>query len=193
MSRAAEVLARGGIVAYPTETFYGLAVDAMDRDACARLFSLKGRDSNKAMPCILGSVQQLELVTEEVSPLVRRLAMRFWPGPLTLVVPARPEVAARAANGTVAVRVSGLGLARQLAEALGGPITATSANRAGAAPSVTADDVVRAFQEDVDLVLDGGATPGGLASTIVDVTRDPPALVRRGAVDYVLVVEALHA
>ena len=189
ISRAVAILKKGGIVAFPTETFYGLAADAMDDAACAGVFKAKGRSPGKALPCILSSSKQLGLVTEEPSPLVLRLAERFWPGPLTLVVPARRDVAARAPNGTVAVRVAGLAIARQLAEALGRPVTATSANREGETPAETADDVVRALGEDVDLVLDGDTSGSRVPSTIVDTTCDPPALIRRGAVDYALVLD----
>ena len=189
VSRAADILRRGGIVAFPTETFYGLAADAMDEAACAGVFRVKGRGFDRALPCILSSSSQLALVTDEPSPLVLRLAGRFWPGPLTLVIPARRDVAARAPNGTVAVRVAGLAIARQLAEALGRPVTATSANRAGDTPAETADDVMRVFGEEVDLVLDGGASVAREPSTIVDTTCDPPALIRRGAVDYALVLD----
>jgi L-threonylcarbamoyladenylate synthase len=188
ISRAAGVLRQGGIVAFPTETFYGLAADAMDEAACARVFRVKGRGFDKALPCILSSSSQLALVTDESSPLVLRLAERFWPGPLTLVVPARRGVAAQASNGTVAVRVAGLALARQLAEALGRPVTSTSANLAGDTPPKRAEDVMRVFDEEVDLVLDGGVSGTRESSTIVDTTCDPPALIRRGAIDYALVL-----
>jgi L-threonylcarbamoyladenylate synthase len=190
VSRAVEVLERGGTVAYPTETFYGLAADSLNEEACASVFRLKGRGAEKALSCILSGSEQLSMVSEDVSPSAWRLAERFWPGPLTLVIPARRGLAVRAPDGTVAVRVSSLAIARSLAEALGRPITATSANRAGEASSETAADVVKAFDDEVDLVLDGGATPGGAPSTIVDATCDPPALIRRGAVDFALVLEA---
>jgi L-threonylcarbamoyladenylate synthase len=170
-------------VAYPTETFYGLAVSVFDQAGCDRIFEIKGRPPDKALPCIVSDVRQLETVARSLPSSVRELAARFWPGPLTLVVSAQTTVAAASEAGTIAVRVSSGVVARELA-ALCGPITATSANRSGSSPTTTADEVVAQLGEAVDLVLDGGPTPGGVGSTIVDMTTTPPRLVREGAIRY---------
>lgn len=183
LARVGDVLARHGVVAYPTETFYGLAVSVFDARACERIFELKGRASSKALPCVLSNIDQLELVSSAVPTLALELAARFWPGPLSLIVPARADVAAASEAGTVAVRVSSLPLARALA-AVSGPLTATSANKSGEPPATTADEVIAQLGAGLDLVLDGGPTAGGAPSTIVDVTAREPRLVRRGAIPF---------
>jgi L-threonylcarbamoyladenylate synthase len=197
LGRIASVLADGGVVAYPTETFYGLGANALDAVACERVWTLKGRPASKALPVILASVAQLHTVTEEERlPLVaRRLADRFWPGPLTLIVPCRAGIAASVDGDTLAVRVSGLPLARAMAASLGGPITATSANPSGGSPAVDADEVVREFSasSSLALVVDGGVTPGGAPSTIVDVTTERPRLVREGKLRFEEVLAAVEA
>jgi L-threonylcarbamoyladenylate synthase len=184
VEEALGVLRGGGIVAYPTETFYGLAVDARSRAACSRLFELKGRPMEKALPCIVSGVEQLEEVARNLGSAVLPLAREFWPGPLTLVIEARPGLAAASPEGGLAVRVSGLRLPRDLAEGLGAPITATSANRSGEPPATTAEEVLSELGSELDLVLDGGPCPGGLPSTIVDVRETPPRLIREGRVSF---------
>ncbi|MGH9391163.1 MAG: L-threonylcarbamoyladenylate synthase, partial [Vicinamibacteria bacterium] len=184
VEEALAVLREDGIVVYPTETFYGLAVDARSRAACDRLFELKGRPPEKALPCIVSGVPQLEEVARSLGNSVFRLARKFWPGPLTLVIEAKPGLLASSPEGGLAVRASGLRLPRDLAEGLGAPITATSANHSGAPPATTAEEVLSELGSELDLVLDGGACPGGLPSTIVDVRGTPPRLVREGRVSF---------
>lgn len=178
------VLRADGIVGYPTETYYGLAADARSRAACERLFELKGRPPQKALPCIVSGVPQLEEVASSLGKTTLLLARRFWPGPLTLVVEARPGLAASSPEGSIAVRASGLRLPRDLAEGLGAPVTATSANRSGSAPATTAEEVLAGLGPELDLLLDGGPCPGGLPSTIVDVRETPPRLLREGRVPF---------
>ena len=192
VEEALRVLREGGIVAYPTETFYGLAVDARSRIACARLFKLKGRPPDKALPCIVSGVPQLESVARSLAKAALVLARKFWPGPLTLVVEARPGLAASSPEGGIAVRASGLRLPRELAEGLGAPVTATSANRSGSPPATTAEEVLSDLGAELDLLLDGGPCPGGLPSTIVDVRETPPRLVREGRVPFEEVERALR-
>lgn len=182
------MIAEHGIVAFPTETFYGLATSVFDPEGCARVFELKGRPANKALPCIVSNVEALGSVAREISPVVLDLAARFWPGPLTIVVPARSSVVAASDTGTIAVRVSSLPLARALA-GCAGPITATSANRSGEGPAQTADQVELRLDAGVDLLLDGGTTTGGLPSTIVSVGATsggdgPVELIREGAIPF---------
>ena len=192
VEEALAVLREGGIVAYPTETFYGLAVDARSRAACDRLFALKGRPPEKALPCIVSGVPQLEEVARSLGKAALLLARRFWPGPLTLVVEARPGLAASSPEGGIAVRASGVRLARELAQGLGAPVTATSANRSGSRPATTAEEALSELGSELDLLLDGGPCPGGLPSTIVDVREIPPRLVREGRVPFVAVERALR-
>lgn len=188
LMRAYRVLGGGGVVAYPTETFYGLAVSVFDAAACATVFEIKGRPASKALTCILSDIEQLELVASTVSPLARELASEFWPGPLSIILPAQADVAAASEEGTIAVRVSSLPLARALAD-VAGPITATSANISGAPPAMSADEVLAQLGEAVALILDGGRSPVGEASTIVDITSGRPRLVRAGAVVVPDVIE----
>ncbi len=188
---AIRVLQKEGIVAIPTETFYGLAVDARSRAACERLYALKGRPAEKAFPCIVSGIPQLEALAQHLDDSALLLARTFWPGPLTLIVEARPGLAASSADGSIAVRASGLRLARDLAEGLGAPVTATSANRSGSSAATSAAEVASALGPGVDLILDGGPCPGGLPSTIVDVRRSEPQLVRAGRVPFEEVQRAL--
>jgi len=183
MRRAVASLGRGGVVAYPTETFYGLAASAFDVEGCRRVFAIKGRSRSRALPLILANRSQLADVTGTPSALMQRLAEKFWPGPLTLVVDALPGVAAASEDGTVALRISGLAIARALASAAG-PVTSTSANVSGSPPAMTAEEVEAGLGDLIDVVLDGGATSGGRASTIVDITGSTPKLVREGRVGF---------
>jgi L-threonylcarbamoyladenylate synthase len=191
LDAAIRVLRDDGIVAFPTETFYGLAVDARSRSACERLYALKGRPPEKAFPCIVSGIPQLEEVALALDESALILAERFWPGPLTLLVEARPGLAASAPDGSIAVRASGLPLARELAVHLGAPVTATSANRSGSDGATSAAEVMSQLGSGVDLILDGGLCPGGLPSTIVDVRRVPPRLVRAGRVPFEEIQRAL--
>ena len=181
--RAVLSLGRGGVIAYPTETFYGLAVSAFDLEGCRRVFEIKGRPRSRALPLILANASQLADVAVAPSALMQRLAEKFWPGPLTLVVEALPVVAAASEDGTVALRISSLAVARALASAAG-PVTSTSANVSGSPPAMTAEEVEAGLGELIDVVLDGGATSGGRASTIVDITGSTPKLVREGRIGF---------
>jgi len=192
VNEAARILLSHGVVSYPTETFYALGAIAFDDAACSRIFDIKGRDAGKALPCIVADRDQLESVTGELPSVALALASCFWPGPLTLVVPLGSGVAAARENATLAVRVSSLPLATALARAVG-PLTSTSANRAGEGPMTRAVDVHEAFGDRIDLVLDGGGTPGGKPSTIVDVTGAELRLVREGAIAFDDIVESLQS
>lgn len=192
IEEAARVVGAGEVVAYPTDTLYGLAVDPTGDDAVARLFAIKGRDEGRAIPLIAADLDDVERRVGRLTPLARRLAAAHWPGPLTLVVESRSGLAAPvvARDGTVAVRVPDHAVARALARAAGGVITSTSANRSGEPPAQTAADVAAALGEAVALILDGGACRGGPPSTLVDVTGTEPTLVRAGAVPWARVLES---
>jgi L-threonylcarbamoyladenylate synthase len=182
---AADLIAAGGVVAVPTDTLYGLAVDPFRADAVARLFAVKGRAADQAVPLIAADVAQVALALGELPPVGRRLAETFWPGPLTLLVPAPRALAAAvtAGSGRVGVRVPAHEVARDLCHACGRPLTATSANASGAPPSSNPDEVARALGDRIDLVL-VAPVPGGPPSTIVDVTGPVPRLVRAGAIGW---------
>jgi L-threonylcarbamoyladenylate synthase len=183
LAEAAGVVRAGRLVAFPTETFYGLGAAALDPAAVARVFAAKGRPADKPLLVLVDGLDMVRAVARDIPALACRLMARHWPGPLTLVLAARPELPAAltAGTGTIGVRLPGHAVARGLVTAAGGPVTAPSANAHGAAPPRTADEVVAALGDRVDLVLDGGATPGGPASTVLDLTRRPPVVVRPGA------------
>jgi len=180
---AAAVLAAGGVVAFPTETFYGLAVRALDGALVRRLFTLKGRPESQPILVLVGDPAQIDGFATVTDP-ARALMARHWPGPLTLVLSAHASVPSEltAGTGTIGVRCSSHAVARALAVAAGDPITAPSANRTGAPPPTTAREVLDTFEGRIELVLDGGATPGGPASTVLDLTVEPPRVLREGAV-----------
>jgi L-threonylcarbamoyladenylate synthase len=183
IEEAVRVLNHGGIVCFPTETYYGLAVDALDERAVAHLVEVKGRE-DRPIATILFDLSAGSVLWRELSPALAALAARHWPGPLTLVAPALPEVprALVGPGGGVGARVSSHPLARALARF--GPITATSANRAGAAPACTIDQARSQFGDLVDFYLDGGETPGGAPSTVVEAGADGrPRVIRAGAVE----------
>ncbi len=194
VEQAVRVLRGGGLVAYPTDTLYGLGADPRRAEAVERLFRAKGRAAEKAVPLIAGDLRQVERQVGVLTRLARRLARRFWPGPLTLVIEAAPTLDSRllAQGDTVAVRVPDLPLARALPQALGGPLTATSANRAGATPPTTAAATVTALASAVALVLDGGPTTAAEPSTIVDARGASPVLLRPGVVAWDRVLESLR-
>jgi L-threonylcarbamoyladenylate synthase len=182
---AAAALKRGEVVAYPTETFYGLGVNALDELALARLRQLKGRDDKAISVLIAGAspdAKQVMIATlcADVPPLARSLMDRYWPGPLTIAMPARPELpAALVADGCVALRESPNPVASALVATFGGPVTATSANPSGMPPATTPDAVEEAF-EGRCRVLHGGTTPGGAPSTLVRVRGNRLEVLRQG-------------
>ena len=190
---AAGALLGGGIVAYPTDTLYGLGVDPTRGPAVEALCRLKTRSAHTGIPLIASTLAQVQSEVGVLPQLGHRLAARFWPGPLTLVF--EPEagfaVGVCAADGSVAIRVPAAPAARRLAALCGGPITATSANRAGRRPAATAAEVVAALGSAVALVLDGPAALVGPASTIVDVRGRDARLIREGAVAWERVLQSL--
>jgi L-threonylcarbamoyladenylate synthase len=184
LDAAARVLRAGGLVAFPTETFYGLGANALDPAAVGRVFRAKGRPADKPLLVLVESAERAAAVVAELPGPARRLIARYWPGPLTLILRARPELphALTAGTGTIGLRVPDHPVARGLARAAGFPITAPSANLHGGASPRTAAEVLTGLGEAVDLVLDGGPTAGGAPSTVLDLTGDRPRLVRAGAV-----------
>jgi L-threonylcarbamoyladenylate synthase len=178
------LLAAGGILALPTETFYALAVNPYQTAALKRLYALKGRSEDKPVLLLVADGEMARQVALMIPETALRLMARFWPGPLTLILPARRELPdlVTGGTGTVGVRQPRQHLVCRWLAALGFPVTGTSANRAGREPLTLAADVAREFGATVDLILDAGPCPGGLPSTVVDVTVIPPRLVRAGAV-----------
>ncbi len=184
LADAAAVLARSGLVAFPTESFYGLGAHALRADAVARVFEVKGRAESKPLLVLVGSSAEAEALAKEIVDGARQLMARHWPGPLTLVFRAAAGVpeALTAGTGTIGLRVPGHPVALALVRASGVPITAPSANPSGEAPPTTAEAVRHHFEGRVDLILDGGPTAGGTGSTIADCTVWPPRIIRQGPV-----------
>ncbi|MEW5983323.1 MAG: L-threonylcarbamoyladenylate synthase [Acidobacteriota bacterium] len=186
LRQAAGVLRVGGAVAYPTDTLYGLAVDPRSEHAVLELYRMKGRWVDKAIPLVAADRCQIEHLAGRFGSLSAALAEAFWPGPLSLVIPAWPGLASPllAGRSTVVVRVPAHPVARGLARALGHPVTSTSANASGESPAWDPDAVAHSLGDRIALLLDGGRTPGGAPSTIVDATGGRLVLVRAGAVSW---------
>ncbi len=187
------LLLAGGLVALPTETFYALAVHPFEEAALVRLFHLKERSPEKPVLVLVGGPEMLPQVAGEVPEAGVRLVARFWPGPLTLILPARAGLPGllTGGTGTIGVRQPRHAVTGRLVAALGFPVTGTSANRSGRPPLITAEEVARELGPGVDLILEAGPCPGGLPSTIVDVTCAPPRLVRAGAVPLARLTEVV--
>jgi L-threonylcarbamoyladenylate synthase len=190
---AADVLSRGGLVIFPTDTLYGLAADPRNSSAIDRVFRCKGRPPGQALPLVAASLDLVERSVGRLSALTRRLAESFWPGPLTLVVEAGQDIAAAVLGdaGTLAIRVPNHAVARGLSARFGFPIVSTSANRSGHPAPSTADEAIASLGGEVDLVLDAGPAAGGEPSTIVDARGDAVRLLRAGSVPFSRVMEAL--
>jgi len=184
IAEAAEVIRRGGLVAFPTETVYGLGANALDAVAVRRIFEAKGRPATDPLIVHIAHMGQLGLVASAVPPAARALALAFWAGPLTLVLPKKPVVPDEVTAGlaSVAVRVPAHRVARALMETSGVPVAAPSANRFSRPSPTCAAHVLADLDGRVDLILDGGPTPIGVESSIVDCTCDPPALLRPGGI-----------
>ena len=184
IAAAAEILQRGGLVAFPTETVYGLGADALDPQAIARIYAAKGRPSFNPLIVHIADADQLPRLARTVSPLAHRLAAAFWPGPLTLVLPRQPIVpdAVTAGLDTVGVRVPAHPVARALLAAAGLPIAAPSANAYTRVSPTTAAHVLAQLGDRVELVLDGGPAAVGIESTVVDVSGERPVLLRPGGI-----------
>jgi L-threonylcarbamoyladenylate synthase len=184
LERAAELLSSGQLVAFPTDTVYGVGAPAFDAKAVASIYVAKERPPEKAIPVLIADECDLPHIAASVPDPARVLMARFWPGGLTLVLPRRsdlPEIVS--SDMTVAVRIPDLDLARALMR-LTGPLAATSANRSGQPSPVTAADVIAQLGGRVAAVLAGGPCPGGIPSTVVDCVASPPRVLREGAIPF---------
>jgi L-threonylcarbamoyladenylate synthase len=182
-NRCREVLRAGGVIAYPTDTFYGLGADPRNSRAVKKLFTVKGRPANLPILLLIAGAEDAPAWAAEIPPRAADLMKRCWPGPLTLVFKARDDVPAEltAGKGTIGLRVPGSELTRELLRAVGRALTGTSANRSGCPSLCTAEETNAAIGGMVDLILDGGKTAGGRPSTIVDISGGTPQLIREGA------------
>ena len=194
---AADIIHVGGLVAFPTETVYGLGTDAMNPDAIRRIYQAKGRTWRKPLLVLIADVAWLEELTAVIPDAARSLMDAFWPGPLTLTVPAASSVPREllGPGTTIGIRFPGPSIAQTLTRTVGRSITAPSANRSGTPNPLSAEDVAASIGRDVDLIVDGGPATGEIPSTVVDVTTLPPTLIRPGCVpfDDILRVWRSHA
>lgn len=183
LEETAGVLRDGGLVAFPTESFYGLGANALDPEAIERVYAVKGRSKDEPLLVLVDSARMARTLVEEIPPIAWRLMTRYWPGPLTLVFRSSQQVpgALTGGTGTIGIRMPGHPVALGLVRRAGTPVTAPSANPAGGEPPTTAEAVQRYFDGKIELILDSGPTRGGLPSTLVDVTTMPPRVVRKGA------------
>ena len=193
MEKAVRVLRAGGVVAIPTDTVYGLAARAFDLKAIARVFEIKGRDFSAALPLLLANVEMMDRCMTGNPEIATRLAKRFWPGPLTIVVFKSDRVPSELTGGgpTVGLRVPDHHVPRALSAALNEPITGTSANLTGEPAFTAYDNLKLEMDSDLDYILDGGALPDRPASTVIDATGEIPQILRQGGVAQEAIESAL--
>lgn len=192
LNRAVELLKDGGVVAFPTDTVYGVGVDPLQPQAVRKLYRIKGRPDNKPIAILVGSIEDVERVAQSPSEPFSRLADRFWPGGLTLIVEARdlpPEITA--GGSTVGVRMPNHPLTLELLRAFGGPIATTSANRSGENPATSAEEVDEQLGDRVNLIVDGGDTITKVASTVLNLSVSPPRILRHGGISEQMLMECL--
>lgn len=189
-----QVLRGGGVIGFPTDTYYGLGADPFNPTAIEKIFTIKAREKNKPILLLIGDIEQLSQVTKKVSKEARILMKSFWPGPLTLLFEARNDLPNNLLGdgNTIGVRLPDSIVVSQLLRRIKKPITATSANASGQMGCKSGDEVSKALGEKLDLVLDGGHSPGGKASTIIDTSCYPPKLIRDGVIEKKEIETALN-
>ena len=194
LEKAVRFLGSDGVVVFPTDTLYGLGADVFSLPALQRIFSIKGRPPELALPVLVAGLDQVEAVALPMSGEARRLAQRFWPGPLTLVMRRSPQLPDLVTGGadTVAVRMPGHPVPLELARRLGRPITGTSANLSGRPDLLDLDALESQLGHLVDYIIRAGPAPTGTASTVVDITGGAPRLLRQGVLSLEEVLEAIN-
>jgi L-threonylcarbamoyladenylate synthase len=184
IKQAESLVKAGGLIAFPTDTVYGIGVSAFQRNAIDKIYQVKGRSIQKAIPILIGDPETAELITPPLAPIVQKLVDRFWPGPLTLVLPLLSTLPDNLSPTlTIGLRVPDHPLTRSMLRVTG-PLAATSANLSGEPSASTADEVQSQIGSKVDLILDGGKSPGGKASTVLDCTSDKPVILRVGPLSW---------
>ena len=193
IAKVVTILKDGGVIAYPTETFYGLGANAGDAAVVERIFTIKGRSFSNPVSLIIGNDENLAELVQEAPLTAKTLMQAFWPGALTLVFHASARINPRltAGTGKIGIRVSSHPIAAALAKTLAFPITATSANLSGATECSTAAEVMDGLGEKIAGLIDGGRTPGGAGSTVLDMTTDPPAILREGIIPASMIYAAI--
>ena len=194
LESARNVIQLGGVIAFPTDTFYGLGVDPFNSKAVDKIFKIKGRDEKKPLLLLIGSVSQLKPLVKTVNVAHLALMKKYWPGRLTLLFEPGSFVPKNVSAGTnrIGFRQPGNTMTLDLISALGTPITGTSANPSGESPPTTPKQVQRILGNDVDLIIDGGTCPGGKPSTLVDIVKSPIQLIRDGAIPFQDIEDTLN-
>lgn len=183
IEKAAQILKKGGVVAFPTDTVYGLGADAFNARAVQRVFEIKNRPRNLPLPILIAAVSQLNVLANPIPEVAWFLVRRFWPGGLTLVLNKADSVPSHLSQGsTIGIRLPNHPICLALIQYAGNPIVGTSANISGQPAALTAVEVARQLGSKLDFIIDGGKCPGGRESTVVDVTREPPAILRHGII-----------
>lgn len=190
---ALNILKNGGVVSFPTETFYCLGANALDEQAINKVYHAKERDTNKPLLVFIASKKLLYILTENINATAEKLIDRFWPGPLTLVFEASSELPKilTGNTGKIGIRISGNKFVRQLCQISGFPITGTSANISNKPAPVFAEEVKESLGDRIDLILNGGKTSGDQSSTVLDISRAEPVLIRPGAIGKDVIEDAL--
>ncbi|HZD41890.1 MAG TPA: L-threonylcarbamoyladenylate synthase [Terriglobales bacterium] len=184
ISRAVDALKRGNVIVFPTETLYGIGADGLDPLAVEKVFELKGREPDKPLPLLVADEEMLAVVVKEISPTARKLILAFWPGPLTLILPARRGIPEPLINdrGGVAVRISSRATATQLVRSLGRPLTATSANPSGEKAARTIAEARKYFGDQVSVYVNGGMLASKAGSTVVEIKGRVLSIIREGEI-----------
>ncbi len=181
--KAAKCLKSGGIIAIPTDTVYGLAADPFNPDAVKRLYTVKGRPDGKPIPLVLSSVADVHRVSQNLPEFYFHLTDRFWPGGLTIVIEAKGLLPVLTAGGnTIGVRIPDNPLLLQILRAFGGPAAITSANLSGEPPATSPEEIGEELASRIDMIVDGGKTPGPIPSTVYDISVSPPLIRRHGVI-----------
>jgi L-threonylcarbamoyladenylate synthase len=186
LRQAAEVIKRGGVVAFPTETVYALGADAMNKDAVKKVYRLKKREADKPIAVFLSKPEELSKFVKELTSPAKRLVNNFWPGPLTLIFKSKPGklIYLSGKEEKIGIRVSSSNIVQSFLRQTRTPLTATSANLSGLKGSLCADEVLKYFGGEIELVLDGGPSEQIVPSSVVDVSADVPVLIREGCISF---------
>jgi len=194
-TRSAEILASGGIIAYPTETFYGLGADATNEKAIEKIFAIKGRNFKNPVSLIIGQADDIHPLVQDVPLTAKKLMAAFWPGALTIVFSATDKISPllTAGSGKIGLRVSSHPGARGIIQKLKRPLTATSANLTGESECALTSEVAQQIGDKIDAIVDWGKTKGDKASTIIDVTCTPPVILRKGAISRKIIAQYIDA
>jgi L-threonylcarbamoyladenylate synthase len=184
LAKAARIVSEGGVIAFPTDTVYGLGCDLFNRQAVRRIYEIKGRPAHLPLIAMFADAQYWPQVAAGLPESARAYMERWWPGPLTIILPARSDISAEVLGGgkTIGTRIPNSPITQQLLALLETPLATTSANRSGHAPATTADEVLSQLHRLVDLIIDGGPSPQGVPSTVVDCTTAPPTILREGPI-----------